>query len=30
VFLPHIGLAAVANNGSGTIAGSSNLGLIGR
>jgi hypothetical protein len=29
-FLPHIGLAAVANNGSGTIAGSSNLALIGR
>jgi hypothetical protein len=27
---PHLGTAAVANNGSGTVAGSTNLGLIGR
>jgi hypothetical protein len=27
---PHLGTAAVFNNGSGTVAGSSNLGLVGR
>jgi hypothetical protein len=30
IFTPHLGVAAVANNGGGTIAGSSVLGLIGR
>jgi hypothetical protein len=30
VLLPHLGLAAVANNGSGTVAGSTNLTLVGR
>jgi hypothetical protein len=27
---PHLGAAAVTNNGSGTVGGSSNLGLVGR
>jgi hypothetical protein len=30
LFAPHLGLAAVANNGSGTFAGSTDLALVGR